>query len=235
MSAVPEPRLAPKRQLLGESVSSAIRDLILHRRVEPGDRLTLVDLAEQMQTSITPVREALFQLSQDGWVLHEPHRGFRVAPLYRDDVIDTYRMWAVTEGDIAARAAERIDAAQIIEARAADERLRKLDDHTGHLALELNDDLHSVVHRASRASKLVWFADSVRRSVPLQFNQTFSVVPGWADFNRYGHTEIVDALEAHDVEASRSLMTDHFVTSGTLLVTHLDALRLWSDDEPPPA
>lgn len=229
--AVARDSLRPPRRLLGASVTAAIRELILQQQVRPGDRLGLVELAERMETSITPVREALFQLSQDGWVTHEPHRGFRVAPLHRDDVLDTYRVWANTEGDIAAHAAVRLTEAGIVAVRAADLRLRELEDHSGPVALELNDDLHRSVHDLSRAPKLVWFTQVARRSVPLQFDQTFAIVPGWGDLNRHGHTAIVDAIAAGDPDESRRLMAEHFFTTGELLVQHIDALGLWSDDE----
>jgi len=42
------------------------------RTVHPGDLLRLGRLG----VSITPVREALVLLSQDGWVTHEPNRGW---------------------------------------------------------------------------------------------------------------------------------------------------------------
>ncbi|MFE4542308.1 GntR family transcriptional regulator [Arthrobacter sp. NPDC056727] len=224
-----------RRLLLGDSVTAEIRGLILQREVSPGDHLGLVELATAMRTSITPVRQALLQLAQDGWVTHEPHRGFRVAPLNRSDVIDTYRVWAMVEGEIAAHAAGRATSSDIESLRAADRRLVDLEDHSGESALELNDELHYAVHRASAAPKLVWFAQTARRSVPLQFNQAFTVVPGWAEFNRYGHTIIIDAIAGHDAEASRKLMSEHFVESGMLLVTHLDSLDLWSETADPVA
>lgn len=221
--------------LLGDSVTAEIRELILQREVRPGDRLGLVELATQMQTSITPVRQALLQLAQDGWVTHEPHRGFRVAPLRRSDVVDTYRVWALVEGEIAAHAAARATPADLKALRTANRRLVDLEDHTGGSALELNDELHYAVHRTSAAPKLVWFAQAARRSVPLQFNLAFTAVPGWAEFNRHGHTIIVDAIAGHDEGASRELMSEHFLESGLLLVSHLDSLDLWSETADPVA
>lgn len=222
-----------RRLLVGDSVTAEIRELILQRQARPGDRLGLAELATQMRTSITPVRQALLELAQDGWVTHEPHRGFRVSPLHRNDVIDTYRVWAMVEGEIAAHAAERATEANVEVLRVADRRLQDLEDHSGDSAMELNDELHYAVHRTSAAPKLVWFAQTVRRSVPLQFNLSFTAVPGWAQFNRYGHTIIIDAIAEHDAEAARKLMSDHFLESGHLLVAHLDALDLWSEAADP--
>jgi DNA-binding GntR family transcriptional regulator len=76
------------RDQLRTDVASAIREQILSRQVLPGASLRLMQLGEALGVSITPVREALLLLTQDGWVVHEPNRGFRVAPLRRQDVED---------------------------------------------------------------------------------------------------------------------------------------------------
>lgn len=118
-------------------------------------------------------------LAQDGWVIHEPHRGFRVAPLLRGDLLDTYRLWSIVEGEISARAAERItpqEAALVVE---ADTRPRDLDDHSGSNALDLNDVLHSPLHRASRATKLLRFVGSVWRSRACPRTSSPAVICSW--------------------------------------------------------
>ena len=56
----------PGRELLGHAVASAIRDEILTGEVQHGEQLRLAPLAEKLNMSITPVREALLLLAQDG-------------------------------------------------------------------------------------------------------------------------------------------------------------------------
>jgi DNA-binding GntR family transcriptional regulator len=218
---------ATKPELMGMAVASEIRDEILRGEIKYGDVLRLAPLAEKLDMSITPVREALLRLAQDGWVVHQPNRGFRVVPMRRDNVVDTYFMWATAEGELAARAASRVTPEGIAALRKIDAKLRDLDNHHSPYALELNSDLHSAVHSMADAPKLLWFADAARRLVPLQFDSAFHGVPGWAEINRLGHTPIIDCIESKDESGARRLMYEHFSSTCDLLVKWLDSLSFW--------
>lgn len=203
------------------------------RNVHPGDLLRLGQLGEQLGVSITPVREALLLLSQDGWVTHEPNRGFRVAPIRRSDVEDTYLMWATAEGEIAARAATRATARDVAHLRQLDRLIQNADPADGHLATHLNSALHRGVSEIADAPKLDWFAVAASRLVPLRFPENFHVVPGWPEINRTQHTHLIDTIAAGDVAAARQGMAEHFRGTGELLLKWLDSLEFWSGPEAP--
>ncbi|MGY3567709.1 GntR family transcriptional regulator [Sinomonas sp. RB5] len=223
-----------KRELMGQEVAAAIRELIMTGEARPGETLRLAPLAEKLEMSLTPVREALLMLAQDGWVAHQPNRGFQVMPIRRDNVVDTYFMWAVAEGELAARAAARVTPEGLSALRGLDGRLRSLEDHHTSDALGLNAELHSAVHEMADAPKLLWFADAARRLVPLRFDSSFHSVPGWAEINREGHTPIIDCIELGDQEGARQLMRHHFSSTGDLLVRWLDTLSFWSEPSTAP-
>lgn len=227
-------KTATRPELMGQAVASVIRDQILSGELKYGDVLRLAPLAEKLDMSITPVREALLRLAQDGWVVHQPNRGFRVVPMRRDNVVDTYFMWATAEGELAARAAERATSEGLLVLRRLDSELRELEDHHSTHALELNSDLHSAVHTMADAPKLLWFADAARRLVPLQFDSAFHSVPGWAEINRLGHTAIIDCIDRGDASGARKLMHEHFESTCDLLVKWLDSLSFW-ESEPNPS
>lgn len=216
--------------LMVDAVAATIRERILTGQVEYGQVLRLAPLAEELDTSITPIREALMRLAQDGWVAHVPNRGFRVTPIRRKDVEDTYFIWATAEGELAARAASAITPAAVEDLRATDADLHDLEDHHSKAAIDLNFRLHSKVHDIACAPKLLWFADAARRHVPLHMDATFYSVPGWHAINRYGHTSIIDAVADRDAATARKLMGDHFLQTGDLLLTWLDSLGFWADE-----
>lgn len=220
---------------LRSNVASAIRERILDQTVCPGDLLRLPQLAEDLGVSVTPVREALLLLTQDGWVRHEKNRGFRVAPIRRRDVEDTYQMWATAEGEIAARAATRATAADVDYLRSLDQKIREADPADGHLATELNSALHGYVAVIADAPKLSWFAQAANRLVPLRFPENFHVVPGWSDMNRTQHAPLIDAISAGDSDTARSGTAAHFHSTGNLLMQWLDSFGFWSETETPEA
>lgn len=65
-----------------EELASAIRDL----RIEPGASLSETDLAERLQVSRTPLREAIARLVDGGLVSVVPQVGTRVEPIRLHDV-----------------------------------------------------------------------------------------------------------------------------------------------------
>jgi len=210
-------------------VVQVIRTRILDGSIRPGDALRLNALADDLGVSATPVREALLMLAQDGWLAHEPHRGFVVRHLRRIDVDDVYGMWAYAEGEVTARAALRATPEHIAEMRRVDGVIRALPDGATQEALRLNDDFHDTIHEASDSPKLVWFVDAARRVAPFRVSDSFEQVPGWAEVNRTQHAPIIDAIEARDPDAARAAARHHLLTAGRLLVEWLDGMDFWSN------
>lgn len=209
-------------------VAQVIRARILEGSVRPGDAIRLNALAADLGVSATPVREALLMLAQDGWLVHEPHRGFVVRQLRRVDVDDVYAMWAYAEGEVTARAAARAAVGDIAEMRRVDGLIRALPDGATREALQLNDDFHDAVHAAADSPKLVWFVEAARRVAPFRVSDSFEQVPGWAQVNREQHGPIIDAIEARDADAARDAARNHLLTAGRLLVEWLDSLDFWA-------
>ena len=57
--------------VLAENAYNYILDEILKGRIQPGERIREDEIADEMGTSRTPVREAVNQLSQNGFTLKE--------------------------------------------------------------------------------------------------------------------------------------------------------------------
>src|SRR5215813_11528970 len=74
--------LQPLRdQTLAMQAADAIRDLIARGQLVGGDRLVESQIADQLQTSRGPVRDALFLLRAEGLVRDGPRRGSFVVQL----------------------------------------------------------------------------------------------------------------------------------------------------------
>lgn len=219
-----------QREQLRHDVLALIRKYILERRVRPGDILRLGPIAAEMDTSITPVREALLLLAHDGWVKQELNRGFRVLPIRRKDVLDIYLIWGHAEGELASRAARQATPGDVAQLRAIDAELHSRGQVHGPLALELNRRFHSLIHQIADAPKVEWFAGAARRQVPYEFSAVFYEVPGWPQMNQIQHTPILDAIAAGDDAQAYVLGRDHHIASGRLLISQLDAIDFWDDD-----
>lgn len=215
------------RAQLRDEAAAYIRELIISGQAAPGTLLRLGPLAEQIAASITPVREALLLLAQDGWVAQEPNRGFRVAPISRDDVEDSYLVQSFVAGELAARAAEQPTPAAIAELRRLDAEVAGLDGaHDYQRVEDLNYSLHGVIYALADSPRLVWFVQTASRFVPRRF---WATIPGWLEHNRTQHGPVIDAVEAGDADLARELMAAHIRGAGALLVAHLDSISFWDE------
>jgi DNA-binding GntR family transcriptional regulator len=73
---------------LATDLFEQLRYDILHNRLDPGSRLRFKDLRERYHSGLSPLREALMRLVSEGLVVLEDHKGFRVAPVSREEMQD---------------------------------------------------------------------------------------------------------------------------------------------------
>jgi len=81
-----------------------IKRRILEKRLLPGQRITASQIAEEIGTSVLPVREALLSLEAERLVTITPYVGAVVAWVSTDEVYEVINMLAVLEGYATAQA-----------------------------------------------------------------------------------------------------------------------------------
>jgi len=97
-----------------------IRRWIVEGRLRPGERLVEQRLAEELELSRTPIREALRMLQSEGLVRFEPNRGARVRSLTVADIDDLYELRGRLEAMAAELAAVRATPDQLDRLMAAE-------------------------------------------------------------------------------------------------------------------
>ena len=108
------PRTKP-RPRLSDVAADHVRELIVSGQLAPGEYVRPEILAEELGISATPAREGLLTLQSEGFLRVEPRKGFAVAALSTEDVLDIYTGQALIGGELAARAAERTTDSEIAE------------------------------------------------------------------------------------------------------------------------
>jgi DNA-binding GntR family transcriptional regulator len=78
---------------LASDVFEQLRRDILECRLEPGARLRFKDLRARYNSGLSPIREALMRLVADDLVILEDHKGFRVAPVSQEELVDLATTW----------------------------------------------------------------------------------------------------------------------------------------------
>ena len=98
-----------------ERAYGILRDEIVRWELQPGTVLAEVELAERLDMSRTPVREALARLSADGLVVAIGGRGLEVASMDADDIAALYELRQALESQAARLAARRGDPAVFLQ------------------------------------------------------------------------------------------------------------------------
>ncbi|MEM7323642.1 MAG: GntR family transcriptional regulator [Actinomycetota bacterium] len=205
-------RLGDRHRPLRDQVADAIRDMILHGELQPGERLQEVRLAEVLGVSRNPVREAIRALEVTGLVEVQPRAGASVATFDRDDLIQLLELRAVLESWAAEQAAAN---------HTADD-LARIDRHLeggraasmagdAVAASEHHNNLHLAVEQATGNRHLVGTVDPLRRKTELVFSIVSPRRPhdSWDE-----HTETRNAIAEGDGErAGRSARShiDHVI------------------------
>src|SRR5580698_1986144 len=98
---------------LSEQVTNEIRRSILAGALAPGQSLSLRKLAEQLDVSFIPVRDALRVLESEGLVVNPPGRSASVAPLDLEEFHAIYRVRRLLEPDLARRSVGQLADAEL--------------------------------------------------------------------------------------------------------------------------
>lgn len=101
------------RRPTSDVIADELRRRIVEGDLAPGTQLGEVALAERLEVSRGPVREALQRLVQEGLAVAERHRGVFVATLDEDDAADVYVARAAVERSAALVLLRRGDAAAV--------------------------------------------------------------------------------------------------------------------------
>lgn len=98
-----------------EQVADFLREGIISGRFPRGARLKQQEIATMLNTSITPVREALKLLAAEGYVLGDSYRGATVAPFDLDASAEMLNLRILLETQLVRGAVEKVTGSDISE------------------------------------------------------------------------------------------------------------------------
>jgi DNA-binding GntR family transcriptional regulator len=96
---VPLP-LVKEGRVLADWVTASLREAILHGYFELGEKLDQDHIAEELEVSRTPVREAMRRLESEGFVEVRPHHGAFIAKVSRQDIREVYEIRRLLEAEV---------------------------------------------------------------------------------------------------------------------------------------
>ena len=95
------------RNMLSETAYDLIKNDIVTCAFDPGQFIAQAELAEKYAVGMTPVREALRRLAQEGFVRAVPRMGYIVSQITPQDIHEIFELRLVLEGASLRLAASR--------------------------------------------------------------------------------------------------------------------------------
>ena len=198
---------------LGARVYQSLLNGIVSGTVEPGSPLRPDTLAEQLQVSTTPVREALLTLESDGVVIKRPYQGWFVREFSEQAAREMYEYRACLECLGVRLACERITAEETEWLR-AHQAVGKAALASGDMnAYRIyNADLHAAILRAARNSYLFATMGQVSIQSQMLVARTIRVI-GRPSRAIEEHARLIRLLANRDSRAAQRLMEQHILSA----------------------
>lgn len=206
---------------LSEVVYARLRQCLMRAEMKPHERLKVRDLARQMGTSETPVREALFQLAHEGAIEIRPRYYIRVRRLSLEEYTEVRDIRMSLEPMAAERALPHITDADIDQLALTHDALVKAE-ATGDwsTALQANFDFHFGLYSRSGMPTLTEVLEGLWiRIGPILSELYPDAHPTYAE--RHQHLNVLDALRARDSFALREAIRMDLFEGGRALRQHL--------------
>ena len=192
-----------------EQVLREVRQLIASGELKAGQQVKQDTLSAQLGVSRVPLREALKVLEGEGQVVYHPHRGYFVAELSVDDLVEVYRIRALLEEEALSVAIPLMtdEDLEFISDLADDVRSASTSGDVAAISAA-NRRFHFAIFECSNMPRLVriirtlWDATDAYRSV-------YMANASNVDHMNAEHVDILTALRARDVARSVALQAAH--------------------------
>ncbi len=202
------PALTLTPRALYEEVAELLRQRIFRRELEPGNWIDELKIAEELGISRTPLREALKVLAAEGLVTMKVRRGAYVTEMSDKDLRDVYHLLSLLESDAAAVVATRASAQDLQDLQGLHDELEAATGERDRF-FAINERFHM---------RLLELADNRWRSQMvgdlrkvMKLNRHHSLFKqGRIEDSLQEHRQLMQALQAHDAEATRQAMQEHF-------------------------
>lgn len=207
-----------------ERAYTALKRRVLDNEFPVGSFFLEQELADLMEMSRTPIREALVRLANEGFVEIRPRHGMRVLPISAEDMREIYTILTALESEVAAEVAAR---------GLSPEEIAALRDAVDDMEAALVDDdrkAWAVADERFHRSLVSSSANQRLRSVIQQFWEqahrvrmlTLRLRPKPEQSTRE-HLDLVHAIEERDPQKAWKIHRTHRETAADMLAEILSS------------
>ncbi|WP_410631637.1 GntR family transcriptional regulator [Amycolatopsis sp. cmx-4-83] len=194
-----------------ELVTAELRRSIVAGDLAPGEPFSLRRVAEMLDVSFIPVREAVRNLESEGLIITRPGRSAIVAPLDLEDLQAIYRLRRTLEPELAARSCRVISVAELdrLAAQAVDFGDAR---HTIQTVYDSHHEFHAALLAPAASPWDVRLMNLLWRAAERYIRIGFGSAEGAAGDNhrhQRAHEDLLDVFRGRDPVAVREAVLVH--------------------------
>jgi DNA-binding GntR family transcriptional regulator len=199
-------------------VYDKIKQDIVSARLHPGEPLLEEDLAERLQVSRTPIREALRKLNHDGMVRIVPNKGAFVRVLTPRDIREIYEVREALESFAAAQAASSLSNEQLGSLYRLAENLKRRAARLGYKEVrDAWETLRQMMIAAADNERMRMILATVNDQVETARHYS-SAPPGRIQELVADFLSVIEALQARSSVRAQRLLQNHLNKSKKVLL-----------------
>jgi DNA-binding GntR family transcriptional regulator len=194
---------------LSQTAYQGLRRMLYRKELVPGQKIAYRELAERLGMSPTPIVQALKWLELQGFVCHEPNRGYSVTPFSLKEVEEIYEVREVLEVSLLSATIQNLNHERIGELKQALVAHRSAE-REFYLKERLfkNREFHLTLASLSGKETQIRLLQSVFDMLLLKYGGNYIPVASLQSVDRE-HQEIYDLVTTRNVERAREVLGNH--------------------------
>jgi DNA-binding GntR family transcriptional regulator len=210
---------------LKEKVYKTLRYDILTGKIPGGTHITESSIANRLDVSRTPVREALQRLTQEKLITALPRAGYIIEDMSNDDIQDLFSARFDIEVLVVRKAAQYITPDELAMMKENIEKTKEvIQSNDLRKITALDFEFHSIIHKAARSKTFFRICKNLG-DLTLKYRHGLNVMPEvWVEAIE-NHTMIYKALLAKDEDNAAKAVAKHAEQVKSQLVDILKKVR----------
>ncbi|MCE7792910.1 GntR family transcriptional regulator [Salipaludibacillus sp. CUR1] len=192
-----------------ETVFKQLRAMILNNELNPGDKLSEAELAEQLGVSRTPVREALHKLELEDLIVIKPRKYCLVKGITSESINEINLIRSQLE-PVAARCSVDYLTDEDLKyiGELLDEAINHFESNDVDSLSKAHDEFHSLIIKASNLKRTIKILENLHDYI-YSFRYSFMARPDLVQRSIYEHHDIYEALKERDKDKVERLFRNH--------------------------
>lgn len=194
-------------------VYNILKDFIFTNQILPGERIYLENLSARLNMSLTPLREALNRLVQEGYFSHNSNRGYILKVIQNDEVDKLYEFCEAIETYAIERAISNVTPSDLPELKENLLRYKKsMEENYSRERFLINNEFHLKIATLSNNKIIVENLRQILEKLVWKWKLE-NIVHGRGPQAYDEHMAIYTSLEMQDVQGAVNNLRMHIINT----------------------